>query len=249
MDRIQQQSLKSPRQPAVDSSLHVESALFSVHSRDTTVALFAPLHYEPGYAYPLIVWLHGQGGDERQLIRIMPQVSMRNYVAAAPRGMCTATAGEPDRGGYGWRQSDDHIEQAEQRVFESIDTARRKYHIAPERIFLAGFDSGGTMAFRVALNRPERFAGVLSLCGPFPHDRMPLGHLAEARQLPILLGVGRYSREYLASEVCENLRLFHTAGLSTMLRQYPCGHELSQQMLADVDRWIIEQITSTADSC
>ena len=43
------------------------------------------------------------------------------------------------------------------------------------------------------------------------------------------------------------LRLFHAAGLSIVLRQYPCGQELTEQMLRDVDRWIIEQITAGAD--
>ena len=39
-------------------------------------------------------------------------------------------------------------------------------------------------------------------------------------------------------------RFGDTAGLSITLRQYPCGHELMPQMLSDVDRWIIEQITA-----
>ena len=99
------------------------------------------------------------------------------------------------------------------------------------------------MAFRVAMNHPSRFAGVLSCCGPFPQDRKPLGNLSEARKLPVLLAVGRDSSEYPPNEVCENLRLFHTAGLSITLRQYPTGQELSAQMLGDVDRWIIEQMT------
>ena len=47
---------------------------------------FAPLHYEPNYSYPLIVWLHGPHNNELELKQIMPLVSMRNYVAAAPRG-------------------------------------------------------------------------------------------------------------------------------------------------------------------
>ncbi len=40
----------------------------------------------------------------------------------------------------------------------------------------------------------------------------------------------------------------HTAGLSVTLRQYPGGHELQPQVLADVDRWIIEQITPPGDA-
>jgi len=92
------------------------------------------------------------------------------------------------------------------------------------------------------MSHPSRFAGVISLCGAFPTGRTPFGNLVEARRLGIFLASGRGSQTYPAAQVCEDLRLLHTAGLSITLRQYPCGQELMPQMLADVDRWIIEQI-------
>ena len=100
------------------------------------------------------------------------------------------------------------------------------------------------MAMRIAMSHPDRFAGVLSLCGAFPSGHTPFCNLVAARRLGVFLATGRGSIEYPAARVCEDLRLLHTAGLSITLRQYPCGHELMPQMLADVDRWIIEQITS-----
>ncbi len=228
------------------SEFHVDSASFSTSSPtgecDFPHALFAPLHYESGYAYPLIVWLHGRGAEERQLQRVMPSISMRNYVAVAPRGICAVGEEEATQDCYGWPQTDDHIQRAEQLVFDSIELADRKFHVARQRVFLAGFAAGGTMALRVALSRPDRFAGVLSLCGAFPTGGTPFGNLVAARRLAVFLASGRGSLEYPAQKVCEDLRLLHTAGLSITLREYPCGHELSPQMLADVDRWIIEQI-------
>ena len=99
------------------------------------------------------------------------------------------------------------------------------------------------MAFRVALNRPDLYAGVASLGGAFPTGSKPFRNLGDARKLPIFLAVGRDSGEYPSDGVCQDLRLLHSAGMSISLRQYPCGHELSPQMLSDLDRWIIEQIT------
>ena len=153
------------------------------------LAMFAPLHYERNYAYPLIVWLHGADDSESQLRRIMPQVSLRNYVAIAPRGTvaiaphgevaialrgevaialrgAVATgAGLPAK--FAWRQTAEQIDAAEQRVLDSLAAAGEKFHVAPERIFLAGCGCGGTMALRIALRQPRRFAGVLSLGGRF----------------------------------------------------------------------------------
>lgn len=238
---------KSPKgfqQAPISSTYQVESGKFSASSHDTACSSFVPLHYESGYAYPLIVWLHSELGDERQLTRVMPLVSMRNYVAVAPRGVRLDAANAQRRGSYGWPQSEGAIRQAEQHVFDAIETAQRKFNVCRRRVFVAGFGSGGTMAFRVAMNHPSQFAGVLSFCGAFPSGGNPLSNLAEARQLAIFLAVGRRSRQYPTAAVCDNLRLFHTAGLSTTLRQYPCDQELSPQMLIDMDRWIIEQIAS-----
>jgi phospholipase/carboxylesterase len=245
MPRTQRSSEPTPSvQPSFKDIFQVDSATFSSSTQiDFPHSLFVPMHYTPGYAYPLIVWLHGCGGDEHQLPRIMPSLSMRNHIAVAPRGFLMPGAGDTKRESYGWLQTDEHIQQAEQRVFDAIELTSWKYHVASHRIFLAGFDAGGTMAMRIAMNHPSRFAGVLSLCGAFPTGRTPFGNLVAARQLPIFMATGRGSAEYPTTKVCEDLRLLHTAGLSITLRQYPCGHELMPQMLADVDRWIIEQIT------
>jgi phospholipase/carboxylesterase len=227
----------------LDRPFQVDLASSSSYSSDFPHALFAPLHYEPGYAYPLIVWLHGRGDDEGQLRRIMPVVSMRNYVAVAPRGILAAA---PDHSGhecYQWQQTDDQIQEAAVRVFECIELAGGNYHVSPQRVFLAGFDEGGTMALRLAMSHPERFAGVLSLGGALPSGHALFANLLAARRVGVFLATGRGSQAYTPAQVCDDLRLLHTAGLSVTLRQYPCGHQIVPQMLTDVDRWIIEQIT------
>jgi phospholipase/carboxylesterase len=231
---------------AVKPAFQLESGLFSTSSDEYSRALFGPMHYEPGYAYPLILWLHGPAADENQLRRIMPSISMRNFVAGAPQGCCQI--GKDKQLTFGWPQTVKGLEEAEHRIFDALGVVTEKFHISRCRVFLAGFDEGGTMAFRVALSHPQHFAGVLSLCGRFPKGRTPFGNLNSARKIPVFLASGRDSTEYQAEEVCENLRLMHSAGLSITLRQYPCGHELTPQMLADVDRWIMEQITEAAQS-
>ncbi|MGO9112238.1 MAG: alpha/beta hydrolase [Thermoguttaceae bacterium] len=244
------QSLPLSQRGAPPVTFEIQSGLFSTTQHDTIHTIFAPLHYEQGYSYPLVVWLHGSGCDERQLLRIMPLVSMRNYVAVAPRGVVIAPRGgvissPTEEVAYGWSHDEQDLQQAEQRIFDSIEMTVRRFNIEPHRIFLAGFDTGGTMAFRVAMNHPYKFAGVLSLGGCLPTGGAPLARLPEARQLAVFLAAGRRSTIYNENRVCDDLRLLHTAGMSITLRLYPCAHEISPQMLSDVDRWIIEQITAS----
>lgn len=202
-------------------------------------ATFTPIHYEPNYAYPLLVWLHGHASNEHELRQVMPQVSMRNYVAVAPQGPWMDTR---QRGRHGWRQASDVIEVAETRVADCIAASKRRFNIHPNRIFLAGYGSGGTMAVRVAWNDPAHFAGVASLNGPLPTQQSPLRRVNELRQLPCLLAMARDSQAYPSARVCEDLQLLHAAGCTVALRQYPGADGLAKWMLADLDRWIMELV-------
>jgi phospholipase/carboxylesterase len=221
--------------PSVAAAVCTESGDVCRHS------LFAPLHYERNYGYPLLVWLHSPGNDERQLRRIMPHLSMRNYVAVAPRGTLEIDA-DSDVDGYRWAQQGDHIFLAEQLVFDCVELARRKFNVKRERIFLAGAGCGGTMAVRLALTNPAAFAGALSIGGELPRGMAPLARLNQARALPLLLIAGLESERYSQPRVNEDLRLLHSAGIAVSLRLYPFGDEIAPLMLADVDRWLMQQI-------
>jgi phospholipase/carboxylesterase len=72
--------------------------------------------------------------------------------------------------------------------------------------------------------------------------------LDEVRNLPLFIAHGRESQNYPVDQACEELRLFHTAGLRVTLRQYPCEDELHAQMLHDMDVWMMEHVTGVSSS-
>ena len=259
-------------QPNLQEQLEVKLDFARASHQVSDYVLFSPMHYEPGYAYPLLIWLHGPGNDERQLLKIMPLVSMRNYVGISPRGVAlpakpqaetvlrpssaipelmlrlnqeqekTKTREKSFKEIYDWPQTDEGITFAEQKVFDCISVAEEKCHIARNRIFLAGFGSGGTMAFRLAMQYPNDFGGVISLGGHFPQGNLPLRQWNTVRNLPTMLAIGKESPIYSPEDARFDLRLFHTAGLSVCVRQYDCGQEISLEMLQDVNRWIMERV-------
>ena len=211
----------------------------------TPAATFAPMHYEAKYAYPLVIWLHGTASNEHELRQVMPLVSTRNYVAVAPRGTWTDPR---HRGRYGWQQTNETIEAAQSRIADCISLAERKFNVHGKRIFLVGHGSGGTMALRVGWNQPHRFAGVVAINGPLPTQLRPLRRVNEARHVPCFLATARDSRAYPASRVCRDLRLLHAAGCTVALRQYPGGDGLTSNMLADLDRWLMELVCGSASN-
>jgi phospholipase/carboxylesterase len=202
----------------------------------------APLHYEPNYSYPLVVWLHGPHSNENQLKQIMPLVSLRNYVGAAPRATALSEQDDGERIRFCWHADDAHVRLAEERLWECVEGAKRRFNLSPDRLFLAGLEEGGTMALRLALRNPDQFAGVLSFGGAFPTDRTPLARLHAVRRLPLFFATTWESTRYPESQLCEDLRLFHSAGLSVTIRHYRGDDGLTTLMLSDMDRWIMEHI-------
>ncbi len=200
-------------------------------------SLFIPQNHEPAYAYPLIVWLHSDGDDSGQLLRVMPQVSLRNFAAVAPQ----ASLGNSD-GGFYWEQNQTGIESAVRNVANAIDYARIRMNIASQRIFIAGSGAGGTMAFRVAFRMSNLVSGVVSLNGALPAGLQPLQHWPECRKLQVMWAHSRDCENLTEETLCDQLGLLHVAGFDVQLRQYPGADECPPIALGDINRWVMEQI-------
>jgi phospholipase/carboxylesterase len=124
-------------------------------------------------------------------------------------------------------------------VLRAVEQARRNYHIHSERIYLAGFREGATLAYRLGLSFPEKFAGVIALNGAMPRQGCPLFRMPEMRQLRVLIGHGIANAVVPLAMARADHRLLYTAGLDVQMHTYPATHRLHPDMLRDVNRWII----------
>lgn len=193
--------------------------------------LFTPLGHEPGYEYPLLVWLpetmHASTRKKAfDLGKVMQRVSLRNFVAIQP-----VIGAEESR-----------AVALDEAVWRSIERVRDRIAIHPDRVFLVGQGEGGSNAFRIACRHPREFAGVISLGGLFPLDEGLFAQLADVRRLPMLLCCRRSSVMDQAGSTDRTLRLFHAAGAALAMRIYPGSNDLSKAVLADVNRWVMDEV-------
>jgi phospholipase/carboxylesterase len=207
--------------------------------RRLPVRTFLPTGYEPNYAYPLLVFFHGQGGNEEQILRLAPRLSRRNFICIGLRGPEPVGPRPDGRLGYAWSVESPDDTLLEDYVLRAIEQARRNYHIHSERIYLAGFREGATLAYRLGLMFPEKFAGVIALNGAMPRRGRPLLRLPELRQLRVLIGHGIANAVVPLALARADYRLLYLAGLDVQMHTYPATHRLHPDMLRDVNRWII----------
>ena len=207
--------------------------------------LFTPEHYEQGYAYPLVLWLHSDASSEYELDGLMPHLSLRNYVALAIRGTQLSQVSERR---FQWGNASATVAAAEEMVLEAVESVSEKLSINRQKVFLAGHGAGGTLAQWLGLRHSQTFAGVVSIHGGFPRRPKSLVHWKAARSLPVLFMYGEQSEICDTDEVCRSLRHVHSAGLRYQFAQFPGGDVLDSAMTETANRFMMDLVLEQSSS-
>ncbi len=210
------------------------------------VRTFLPTGYEPLYPYPLVVFFHGNGSSDEQILRLAPHLSRRNYLCISLRGPLSSGFSGEGPPGYCWGNDGEHDAFVEEYLLRAVEQTRRSYHVHSERIYLIGLCEGASAAYRLGLKMPDKVAGVVSLNGvmPRPSEGEPLFRFPEVRQLKVLIGHGINNEDVPLADARRDYRVLYSAGVDVALHTYSTCHKLHPHMLRDVNRWIMDRINS-----
>lgn len=213
------------------------------HAPRNSVQMLAPLHYQPSYQYPLLVWLHSSGHNERQIEQVMPHISTRNYVGVGVR----APRATDVRGfGFDWSSGPNAAAKACELVCNAIEQARATYTIDPQRIILAGYRSGATMACQVAMRHSDHVAGVVLAGGSFPSSQGAIGDFKQLRlrRLPMLWLQAINGVDDDPQMLVRDVAMAQMIQAQLEIRQYQDDDVMNTAALKDIDRWCFDKIIS-----
>lgn len=136
------------------------------------VSILPPAHQQPA---PLIIFLHGRGGDETTDLPAFMSL-MRKVVAV--HGLPEPLVVFPNGGMTGYRSA-----MMEMIAEELLPYIEKHYRILPERRhrLVAGFSMGGGGAVRMVLQYPHLFGGAVSWGGGVWHRNAALFESVAAR--------------------------------------------------------------------
>jgi phospholipase/carboxylesterase len=214
-----------------------------VPQREIPLSLYLPESYEPRHSYPLVIWLHQNGSNEEQIQQVLPAISDRNYIGLGFRG--TSDDGTSSGGAYDWNCSEDSVEDFVYEIRETLTEFQHFFRIDHNRIYLAGFDGGATMALELMLQAPELFSGAVALAGEIPPAK---GHGVKFRLLTsrrALLGVGKLDRKISHAQFLDHARDLANTGLQVESQFFNGGHELEPGILREIDRWLMTGCETT----
>jgi poly(3-hydroxybutyrate) depolymerase len=135
-------------------------------------ALFVPSQYDKDKKTPLMVALHGMGGNPQQIIRsrgLTDQAEKYGYLVVAPMGYNSSGwygALGPGKGfgGKGKGKGEDVPanlgELSEKDVMNVLELVRKEFNVDQKRIYLIGHSMGGAGTYHLGAKYPEIWAGL-----------------------------------------------------------------------------------------
>ena len=159
--------------------------LADLFSYEVTKSGLAYRQYVPtieNESHPLIIWFHGSGeGGQNNLSHIIAKKGAVAFVSHDVQSLFKGAYVLEPQCHYNWavtkeglekinlplvddiKESPDYVPQ----VMDMMDEVSSKYpNIDQKRIYLAGCSAGASMVWNVLLRNPEKFAGVIPICGP-----------------------------------------------------------------------------------
>jgi predicted esterase len=114
--------------------------------------LYVPEDYDPERKYPLLLFLHGAGGNLRICFYTLARCARKHKViAVAPTY----------RDGQWWTKGGTKF------ALGVLDKVRERYSVDPKRIAVGGVSNGAVGAWAISERNRRKFSGVICLSGAF----------------------------------------------------------------------------------
>ena len=153
-----------------------------------------PQGYDSTVSMPVVLMLHGSGGDGEKFYNIsgwVQQGEAENIITVFPSAFkydCVIDDGIKKHNAEKWTSYDlklcNNIKRRDDVKFltKVIEAVGTKYTIDTGRIYMVGFSNGGEMAARCAIELSDKLAAVVACAGSIPPDTT----LGPSRILPVL---------------------------------------------------------------
>jgi phospholipase/carboxylesterase len=188
---------------------------------------------------PLVLVLHGYGGDAQNLIPVWKYLDMPPCRVV----FCEAIYSLPE-GGFAWYHklfSDNRRDILESRVhlYKVI-----QHYLAdmpghdPHPVVLIGFSQGGVMSVETGVNYAGKIAAIVSMSGYMPEPGKTLEKPKAPLDTPILLIHGNEDAIVpitLGHQMNDALK---AAGFKPLLKEFSMGHEIRKESLAAVQDFL-----------
>jgi len=194
---------------------------------------------------PLIIAMHGYGGDKSSMMKLARRVNDRDFVIAALQGphqhLVMPTKESPTLGyGFGWLSNfkpEESVALHHRLVGQVVDELVASGLADAGRVFLMGFSQACGVNFRYAFTHPGRVRGVVAICGGIPGDWQQPGKY-EGGRLDVLYIAAERDEFYTPERMRQNAEALKSRAGSVELHFFDAKHEVPREAYATINEWL-----------
>lgn len=170
-------------------------------------AFYVPERYEPSRAWPLVVALHGGGGNGRDFVWTwLREARSRGYLLLAPSSQAST-----------WSFLGPDLDSVRLRAL--IAWLGERWRIDGGRVLLTGLSDGGTYALYCGLAAGAPFRALAPGAGVFHPANLTNGNLARAHGMPVYLIHGARDWMFPVALARQGAKLLEGAGAAVVYRE------------------------------
>ena len=198
-----------------------------------------------------VIWMHGLGADCWDFVSVVKELGLpadlplRFIFPQAPSRAITINNGQVMPGWYDISMAELHRKPDEtgvrqsQASIEQLVAREIGRGIAAEKIILAGFSQGGTIALQVGLRHRESLGGILALSTYLTlEDSLAAETTIANANIPILMAHGTQDPLIPLSLALASRAKMEARGFKVEWREYPMPHSVCMEEIEDIGVWI-----------
>lgn len=194
---------------------------------------------------PVLLLLHGTGGDERQLWGL-GRLLAADAALLAPRGDVVEADGMPryfrriptwDGSAYPFTFDDEDVSSQAERLVAFVETATAHHGVGGRPIVAVGFSNGANIAAAMMLVRPDMLRGGV-LLAPMPVLSSPPS--ADLSRTAVLLGGGRADPIATPAHVESLASTLADRGAAVEVRWHDGGHDIGRPTVEAAREWLLK---------
>ena len=195
--------------------------------------IYVPLSYDPATKTPLVVALHGFGGNQDYFFAALAELpdllEQHGFIFVAPMGYSTGgwygapldiPGDRPRSSGQAPPPVTQSVEEmkrerylSETDVMNVLALARREYNVDPDRTFLMGHSMGGMGTYVLGQKYAEQWAALAVMSGTLADATYDLERL---RNMAVMLSAGEQETAVVEAAKAQ-IEAMHELGIRTSL--------------------------------
>jgi phospholipase/carboxylesterase len=198
---------------------------------------------------PLIIAMHGYGGDKSSMMRLVRRINEHDYVIAALQGphqhMVMPTEESPKLGfGFGWLSNfkpEESVALHHRLVLDILETIDNSGSADTDRVFLLGFSQAVGINFRFAFTHGNLIRGVVAICGGIPGD-WDSDNKYESGKIDVLYIATERDNYYTPERMRQNAESLRRRARSVELRFFDAEHEVPRETYPVIEEWLASNL-------